>query len=120
MELEISPVLQSFYDDFHRISFKLQQIAIETERNGISNYPVFVASSAPISLGISLYTADGSSMRWNFSVTLLEDLVKKGIVERNRLDQFKTTYKDPETHACVLLILPEEQALIFIPYQHVQ
>ncbi len=113
----MTPILNSLHDDFARIGHSLAHIASETEKNEISNYPLFIASSLPIQLGIPLYVKDDVQYHWYFYASILEELVKKGIVEKEKIAHFKMNYKDPFEFACILLILPDESSFVFVPYK---
>jgi len=49
---------------------------------------------------------------------MLEELKKKKIIQKERLEAFQITYKSPDDYACFLLLLPEEANFIFVPYTH--
>ncbi len=116
MNTEISPVLQSFYDDFKKLAITLQKLSRETVENGISDYPIFIASSVPVNLGILLFTPEKLNLKWYFYISILEELKRKGVVQSERIEAFKITYKNPEEYACFLLMLPEEASFVFVPY----
>ncbi len=118
MNPEISPVLQSFYDDFKSICLTLQKISKETLDNEITDYPIFIATSLPVDLGILLFTPEKLNLKWYFYISMLEELKKKQIIQPDRVEAFKVTYKSPEDYACFLLMLPEEASFIFVPYTH--
>lgn len=118
MNSEISPVLQSFYEDFKKVSLGLQKISKETLNNGITDYPIFIASSVPVNLGILLFMPEKLNLKWYFYISMLEELKKKQVIQEERLEAFKVTYKSPEDYACFLLMLPEEANFIFVPYTH--
>jgi len=118
MNREISPVLQSFYEDFKRLCLAFQKISKETIQNGITEYPIFIASSVPVNLGILLFTPEKLNLKWYFYISMLEELKKKKIIQKERLEAFQITYKSPEDYACFLLLLPEEANFIFVPYTH--
>lgn len=115
---EISPVLQSFYNDFKTIALSLQKISKEAIQQGITDYPIFIASSIPVNLGILLFTPEKTNLKWYFYISMLEELKKKQVIQPDRVEAFKITYKSPEDYACFLLTLPEEASFIFVPYTH--
>ncbi len=115
---EISPVLQSFYNDFKSLCVVLQKISRETIQQGITDYPIFIASSVPVDLGILLFTPEKMNLKWYFYISMLEELKKKNIIQSERMEAFKITYKDPDQYACFLLALPDEANFIFVPYTH--
>jgi hypothetical protein len=118
MNTEISPVLQSFYNDFKNLCITFQKISKETIQNGITDYPIFIASSLPVKLGILLFTPEKLNLKWYFYISMLEEMTKKGIIKPERIEAFKITYKSPDDYACFLLMLPNESHFVFVPYTH--
>lgn len=118
MQEELSPVLQSFHSDFERLKLSFQTIAQRILNEGLSEYPIFIASSLPCKLGIPIYSPEQHGTRWYFYVSFIEELAKKEVIRKERLNAFYHTYKEPEYFACFFLMLPEEASFIFVPYTH--
>ena len=83
----------------------------------ISNYPIFLVNTDPPPLGINIEVFDFDEKSWIISATTLEELATKGVVEMEKVDDFKVVYRKND-HALCLLISAEEVALfIFMPKQ---
>ena len=51
-----------------------------------------------------------------FSQELLEEFVRREIVGKEKVDDFRDVYKNPEMFACIFLLTPEDMEFIFCPY----
>ena len=109
--------LLSLRQDMKKIGLYLQSVAREIIDNQVSNYPVFIVHKEPsISMGRVVLQADTSRTFWTYSASLLEEFIKRDIVGKEKLDDFRTVYKDPQMFACFFLLTPEDMDFIFCPY----
>lgn len=109
--------LMQLREDFTLCRDYLRQVAIEVLDQGISNYPIFIASTQPIGLGRTLIDRDELDITWSFAASHLEDFVHRGLVDRSKVDHFRNTYKDPRRFACLFTVLDEKDiSFVFIPY----
>ncbi|MBP7821680.1 MAG: hypothetical protein KA010_02075 [Saprospiraceae bacterium] len=88
-------------------------MAVDTLLNeNVSSYPIFVMCHNDIGVGINLVNSNG----WYLSISTLEEFVTKTIIDVEKIDQFKTSYKDPEFFLCICYLDAEEGSnYIFIP-----
>lgn len=109
--------LMNLREDFGLCRDYLRQVAIEVLDQGISNYPIFIASTQPVGLGRTIIDRDELDITWSFAASHLEDFVHRGLIDRSKVDDFRNTYKDPRRFACVFTILSETDInFVFIPY----
>ena len=113
-----TPVLASLKTDLDYYSDYLRGLSREILDAGASKYPVFVATESKnkISIGKNILGAEGLSRTWNINVCLLEELVLKGIVQKDKVDLFTKNFKDPELYMCVLAIISGDASFVFMPY----
>jgi hypothetical protein len=109
--------LERLQRDFRQVSHLLRDMTHEVLEQQVSRYPVFVAAQEPVGLGRVVVSAEDFSLRWNFRLTILEELVQKGVVQRDKIVEFREAYKNPVEAACVLGILNNQFAFLFIPYE---
>lgn len=89
---------------------------IETVKNeGISNYPILIASQAdfPIEIGLPAQLPEGL---WSYRITTLEELYTKNMVTKEKIDDFRSLYNHKTDHFCVLLISAESSEFVFVPF----
>lgn len=103
--------LRTLRADFIQASGVLEEVARLAIEEAITRYPIFVAAQRPVALGVEVTRA----ANWIFSVAPIEELARKGLIDS--VSEFKKTYLDPFTRACILLLPPDDSAkFIFIPY----
>lgn len=102
--------------DFQRIGGVMAQLARETLDNRVSRYPVFIATDGPVGLGLPVIERIDLNLHWSYRITILEELVRKGVVTAEGLPRFRQTFKDPRAYACILALLPIGPSFVFIPY----
>ena len=107
--LELKQDLE-FYKD------AIKTIANEIIDNEVSHFPVFIAHKEPIELGRKVLDAEEFEAKWDISASLLEEFVAKGLVEEDKLDEFKAAFKDAKIHMCVFAADTEIGNFIFLPY----
>ena len=115
-EQQLSLILESLRNDVAQVGKSLQKIAETVIEEGISEYPVFVASQEFIDLGRPIFELDEFQLNWYFTISILEDFLKRNIVQGERLKGFKKTYGDPRERACIFVVTPEDARFVFVPY----
>lgn len=81
----------------------------------VSDYPIFVVHQQEVSMGIPLVDKDTSKGNWSVNVSSLEEFVTKQIVDNQKVDNFRKTYKDPEEFLCLFVLSELGAQFIFIP-----
>ena len=69
-----------------------------------SAYPIFVISKQPISLGILLLDRKVANTNWSVNVSSLEEFVTAKLVFKEKVEEFKKTYKDPKQFICLFVL----------------
>lgn len=106
--------LLSLQQDFRVIGSKLSQLAVAVVEMEVSQYPLFIATDTPISLGLPVDSFVQTIYRYRISH--LEELVGKGLVSRAQIPAFREQYPDPRQQACVFLVREEVSRFVFVPY----
>ncbi|PHI20438.1 hypothetical protein CEQ90_08230 [Lewinellaceae bacterium SD302] len=98
---------------------KLSQAADTVVNEEVSNYPVFLTYAATedkaLQLGIPVFVAPTARGReWTVHVTTLEELATKGIVLREKVDDFIKIYKSNVGQLCFLIYTEGEARFGFL------
>ncbi|MDX1906241.1 MAG: hypothetical protein SF053_04345 [Bacteroidia bacterium] len=109
-------ILESIRVDVEEAGEQLRELALKIIGEGISEYPVFIASQEIVGIGKPIFDREAISLNWFFNVSILEDFVKRGIVSKERVKAFRNTYKDPAEKACIFILTPDVMQFVFIPY----
>lgn len=111
-------LMQTLHRDFNTISPQLAALANAAIGDGATQYPVFIAVRESIGLGLLVLEAATHGLTWNFRMSPVEELVRKGVIGAEQLPAFKQTYGDPFKRACILLIAHEQAQFVFLPYEN--
>ncbi|KQR72536.1 hypothetical protein [Pedobacter sp. Leaf176] len=97
----------------------IKEVAIEIMIEGISSYPIFVAHQHEVKLGEIILNKEELNTDWTIQASTLEEFVEKGIINKDKQEQFLKVYKKPENFMCVFVIVPEGANFIYYPYKKV-
>ncbi len=80
----------------------------------VSQYPIFVIHRQGIQVGIPL---DTEQIRgdWLVNASSLEEFVTKQLIEADKVDAFKSVYKDPKNFLCLFVVVDQGATFVFIP-----
>ena len=81
----------------------------------VSKYPIFVLSKEPISIGVPLINQVKDNIVWSVNVSTLEEFAGKQLIQMDKVDDFRSIFKDPDTHYCFFIIENKEAQFVFIP-----
>jgi len=111
-----SPLL-SLEKDLEFYSDAIKEVAIEIMVEGISAYPIFIAHQHEVKLGEIILNKEELNTDWTIQASTLEEFVEKGIINKEKREQFLKVYKKPENFMCVFVIVPEGANFIYYPYK---
>ena len=83
--------------------------------NDISDYPIFVVHQQEVELGVQLVNKDQVNGNWSMQLSTLEEFVSKNIIDPNRINSFKATYKSTDNFFCLFSLSELGAQFIFIP-----
>jgi hypothetical protein len=109
--------LEAIRNDLRIIGPTMRAFSIHVINEEISQFPVYVAYQDGVSIGKPFLSKEKDHLNWNYNVSILEEFVKRGVVEQDKLEQFIETFGDPEERACIFVVLPEEGGFVFVPYE---
>jgi hypothetical protein len=115
-EEEFNTIIKLLKSDLLIYSEMLQEVASDIIRNGFSKYPVFIASDEGVKMGELILDKQDYAATFSIYATTLEELSEKNIINEAKRESFITSYKNPKTHVCVLLITKGIASVAFYPY----
>lgn len=110
---------------------ELQQIVVEQKaallkvvetikEEGVSNYPILWMYTGSARPNLGIYLGELAGGAWQHGATTLEELYTKGIIEAEKIDNFRALYNHKGGHFCVLMMSLEQTELVFLPYSLVK
>ena len=82
---------------------------------GVSKYPIFVAHQHEVTIGIPVVEKEKAGGNWNFNASTLEEFVGKNIIYPEKIDEFRSNYKDAEQHLCLFVLSELGAKFVFLP-----
>lgn len=115
-------IIESVQQDLPLYEEHLQKIAQAIVEQHISAFPVFIAHRAGnLLLGKRVIDAEQWQTQWHIHASLLEEIAQKKIIAPQKVNEFKTIYKDPHQYACLFIVYSETDAgFAFYPYRNLQ
>ena len=92
----------------------LGRIADTILEQDVSSYPIFVLHQEAIEVGIPLNTKNIDG-KWEVNASSLEEFVAKQLVLSEKVDDFKSVYKDPAKYLCLFVTAKSGATFVFIP-----
>jgi hypothetical protein len=117
MDKEMTVNLELLKDDLAFYNDMLKEVSADILHEGFSKYPIFIAHQEPIKIGDMIIDATEYSRSFNISATVLEDLLEKNIVTKEREESFKAAFKDASQFMCVLLVTDKGANFVFVSFK---
>lgn len=103
-------LLAEIFEDLGVAKVYLDKVLEEIKLNDVSNYPIIVLSKSDILLGLKIIDKKELELNWNFNISHLEEFAVKGIVQKDKAQDFISVYKEHEQHYCLFITLNEDEA----------
>ncbi len=121
MDFSNDPELSGKYlgtvsQDFVKISDQIKEASYQIRKRSFSDYPIFIISKSEIPIGQLLFSKNEIGTIWNYYVTYIDEFVQRKIIEEQKLELFKDSYKDPDEFCCLFVIDGDFTNFVFIPY----
>jgi hypothetical protein len=102
--------------DFVTVSDTLKDASYQIRVRGISEYPIFPISKEDIPLGQLLIGSKDIQIVWNYNVSYIDEFIQRGLIAEDKIDDFKSAYRDPEEYCCLFVVDHGFTNFIFVPY----
>lgn len=101
--------------DFARVADTLKEASYQIRKAGFE-YPIFpiCADSQPI--GQLLLGKQELGLQWNYYASFLDEFVQRELVAKDKEEDFRKTYKDPDEFCSLFVIDRDFTRFVFIPY----
>ncbi|MDW3650672.1 MAG: hypothetical protein R8P61_26590 [Bacteroidia bacterium] len=109
-------ILESIRNDVALVGKALKTISEKVVEEGISEYPLFIASQEYVDIGKPVFDRDSVQLNWFFNASILEDFTQKRLITPDKAANFTRTFGDPSEKACIFVIKGGEAFFVFVPY----
>lgn len=102
--------------DFVVVSDTIKEAAYQIKARKISDFPIFPIAKIDIPIGSLLIDKRDLALEWTYNISFLDDFVQRQLISTEKIEEFKTNYKNPEEFACLFVIDEDFTNFVFIPY----
>jgi len=108
--------LGSISSDFVKICDFIKEASYQMRSRKISDYPIFPMSRSEVPVGQLIISPISHQTEWYYNISLIEEFLSRGLVEVEKFELFKQTFKDPDEFCCLFVVDTETTGFIYIPY----
>jgi len=102
--------------DFIQVCDILKEAAYQLKARKISEFPIFPISKVDLPIGQLLLPKEQKNTAWNYNFSFLDEFIQRGLVDKDKEEEFKQFYKDPEEFCCLFVVDEEFTKFMYIPY----
>ncbi|HCW06607.1 MAG TPA: hypothetical protein DGG95_04485 [Cytophagales bacterium] len=107
--------LGTISQDFVKVADTLKEASYQIRKNGF-DFPVFPISKEEIPIGQLLIGKFELNLDWNYYASFMDEFVQRELIAKDKQDDFKNAYKDPDEFCCLFVVDEEFTNFVFIPY----
>ena len=108
--------LGTITQDFIVVSETLKEASYQIRKRGFSDYPIFPISKNLLPIGQLLIGKEELDVNWNYYTTYIDEFVQRKIIDKDKLEDFKNAYKDPDEFCCLFVVDNDFTKFMFIPF----
>ncbi len=108
--------LGTITQDFIVVSETLKEASYLIRKRGFSDFPIFPISKNPLPIGQLLIGKEELNVNWNYYTTYVDEFVQRKIIDKDKLEDFKNAYKDPDEFCCLFVVDNVFTKFMFIPF----
>ena len=81
----------------------------------VSSYPIFVLTDEMAEIGVPVLDELSTMPTWSVRVSSLEEFSTKQIIRTERVNDFRSIYKDPKSFFCLFILERGGAQFVFLP-----
>lgn len=108
--------LGTITSDFAAVSDNLKEASYQIRKRDFSDYPIFPISKVEIPIGQLLIGRTELGSQWNYYASFLDEFVQRKLIDAEKVEEFKSTYKNPDEFCCLFVVDPAFTKFLYVPY----
>jgi hypothetical protein len=115
-------ILASLQQDLVVCSSYIKQVSLGMIKGSVTRFPIFVAmrSQVDLDIGLPIINREELELEWAVNASHLEDFVNSKIIAIDKVEDFKSRYKNPLEYMCVFVAEEGMMSFVFLPYERPQ
>ncbi|MBS1544005.1 MAG: hypothetical protein JST14_10255 [Bacteroidetes bacterium] len=107
--------LGTISNDFVKIADTIKEASYQIRKSGFE-LPIFPICRDEQPIGQLLIGRKDLHLEWNYFASFLDEFIQRELVAKDREEDFRKTYKDPDEFCCLFVIDRDFTRFLFIPY----
>jgi len=107
--------LGTISQDFIKVADTLRESSYQIRKAGFT-FPIFAICKETIPIGRILFERHILHLDWNYYASFLNEFIQRELVGKDKEEEFKRAYKDPDEFCCLFVVDKEFTNFVFIPY----
>ena len=107
--------LGTISQDFVKVADTLKEASYQIRTAGFE-FPVFAICKEEQPIGQILLQPHLHGTGWNYYASFLDEFIQRGLITKDKIEDFKDAYKDPDEFCCLFVIDLQFTKFVFIPY----
>ena len=87
--------------DFVVVAETIKEASYQVRKQDFSEYPIFPISREMLPIGNLLLAKEDIATEWNYFITYMDEFVQRGLIDLEKVEDFKATYKNPDEFCCL-------------------
>ncbi len=102
--------------DFVKVADTLKEASYQVRSRKFSDFPIFPISKMENPIGQSLIDRNQMGLDWYYNITYLDEFIQRLLIEEDKVEEFKKSYKDPDEFCCLFVMDGALTSFVYIPY----
>lgn len=102
--------------DFVKVADTLKEASYQVRSRKFSDFPIFPISKTENPIGQQLIDKNQMGLDWHYNITYLDEFLQRLLIEEDRVEEFKKSYKDPDEFCCLFVMDGALTSFVYIPY----
>lgn len=107
--------LGTISQDFVKVADTIKEASYQLRKAGFT-FPVFPICKEPQPIGELLIDHARHQTVWNYYASFLDEFTQRGLIDKDKEEDFRNAYKDPDEFCCLFVIDMTFTNFVFIPY----
>lgn len=108
--------LGTITSDFVKVADTLKEASYQVRSRKFSNFPIFPISKTENPIGQLLIDRNQTGLDWFYNITYLDEFIQRLLIEEEKVEGFKSAYKDPDEFCCLFVMDGALTSFVYIPY----
>lgn len=108
--------LGTISQDFVKVADTIKEASYQIRKRGMSAFPIFPICKEQQSIGQVLIDRNSTQLEWNYYASFMDEFVQRGLIDEDKQETFKASYKDADEFCCLFVVDKEFTNFVYIPY----